>query len=395
MILVFELNWSGTVHAPGNAATIQVIARGCPGHAVRIHAEPGHLAELRNDAALAALPGITYHPVAIHPHHQGRPGIVSWARFRHEYATIRAALRDVPKGEPCLVMAISTTCTGIFAATLAAVPRPRTAVQVGLHGDLNDLTAPRSRHPLRRAFDLAAAMRRPWRRLRFLVLERAIRAELAAIAPAAAARTDVLPLPINLAETPDRPATLAPPVRIGFVGQATAAKGIGEFLAIAAAMKARHGARVAFHVIGRASPGLPVPDGAALAEPIPTDYLSRAEFTRRLAALHYVCLPLTGGYYRLAASGALIDAVTWLKPVITGPAPIAADWFAGFGDIGHLCPDTAAMQAAIDAILRDMDAHRYAAQAEAMRAARASRSPEALARVYAGIVAAHFPALAR
>ncbi len=395
MILVFELNWAGTVHAPGNAATIQVIARACPDHAVRVHAEPGHLAELRKDAALAALPGITHHPVTIHPAFQGRPGIVSWARFRHEFATIRAALRQVPKGEPCLVMAISTTCTGIFAAALAASLRPRTAVQIGLHGDLNDLTGARSRHPLRRALDLAAAMRRPWRNLRFLVLEQAIRSELAAIAPAAAARTDVLPLPINLAEIPDQACALAPPVRIGFVGQATAAKGIGEFLAIATAMKARHGDRVAFHVIGRAQPGLKLPDSSALAEPISTDYLARDAFTRRLAALHYVCLPLTGGYYRLAASGALIDAVTWLKPVITGPAPIAADWFASFGDIGHLCPDTAAMQTAIDTILRDMDAARYAAQVGALRAARASRTPEALARVYAGIVAAQFPDMAR
>lgn len=90
MILVFEMNWSGTVHAPGDAATIQTIARGCPGQPIRIHAEPGHLAELRNDIALAATPNISYRTIAIHPHFQGRPGIVDCGRLRHEFSIIRA-----------------------------------------------------------------------------------------------------------------------------------------------------------------------------------------------------------------------------------------------------------------------------------------------------------------
>jgi hypothetical protein len=30
MILVFEMLWVGTQHAPGSSATIQAIARGCP-----------------------------------------------------------------------------------------------------------------------------------------------------------------------------------------------------------------------------------------------------------------------------------------------------------------------------------------------------------------------------
>lgn len=394
VILVFELNWTGTVHAPGNSATIQAIASACPGHRIRVHAEPGHLEELLRDAALAAHPGIEFHAISVHPAFQGRPGIVSWRRFRHEFATMRCALRAVPPGEPCLIMAISTTSTGAFAAALAARLRPGTWSQIGLHGDLNELTQPRSRHPLRRAFDLVAAMRRPSRRQRFLVLDPSIRDALATLMPAAARRTDVLPLPINTAEMPCAAPGLDLPVRIGFVGQATAAKGIDQFLAIARAVKARHGARVEFHVIGRAFPGAVLPDQSPLAEPIPTDYLPRAEFVRRIAALHYVCLPLAGSYYRLAASGALIDAVTWLKPVIAGTAPIVAGWFARFGDIGHACADAQGMEAAIEAILREMDAPRYAAQVEALRRARASREPEALARQYAAIVAAHFPALA-
>jgi hypothetical protein len=394
MILVFELNWSGTVHAPGNAATVQTIAAGCPGQAIRFYAEPGHLAELRKNDVLAGLAQVTYHAAAIHPAFQGRPGIVDWGRMWHEFTTVRAALADVPRGEPCLVMMISTTATGIAAAALAAGRRPDTYVQIGLHGDLNDVSGTRSRHPLKRAFDLFAALHRPWRRLRFLVLEAPIRDELTRLAPAAAMRTDVLPLPINAAEVPATATrALAAPIRFGFVGQATEAKGISVFLDIARRMKARHGAGLEFDVIGRALPGAILPDATGLIGPISTDYLSRAEFMRRIAAVHYVFLPLFGGYYRLAASGALIDAVTWLKPVIAGRVPIAAQWFAEAGDIGALCDDPAAMEAAVEAIATAPDTAHYAVQVAALRAARDRRTPAALGAVYAGIVRAFFPAL--
>ncbi|MCX7383265.1 MAG: hypothetical protein NT133_18040 [Alphaproteobacteria bacterium] len=384
MILVFEMNWSGTVHAPGNAATIQAIAAGCPDQEVRVFAEPGHLQELRLDS-------IAGHPIALYPQFQGRPGIVAWRRMRHEFALLRAALAAVPAGEPCLLMLLSTTSTAIFATALAARLRPGTRAQIGLHGDLNALTGSRSRHPLRRAFDLHAAMARPWRHLRFLVLEDAIRDELARLAPSALPRTDVLPLPINAAELPVEPAaTLAPPIRFGFVGQATEAKGITSFLAIARTMKSRHGAAAEFDVIGRADPRHPPPDASDLIAPIATDYLARAEFTRRLAALHYVVLPLQGAYYRLAASGALLDAVTWLKPVIAGQVPIVAPWFT-HGDIGHLCADEAEMLAAIDAILTWPDPERYAAQVATMRIARDTRSPAATGQRYSALMRGFFP----
>ncbi len=384
MILVFEMNWSGTVHAPGNAATIQAIAAGCPEQEIRVFAEPGHLRELRLD-------GIAGHPIALYPHFQGRPGIVAWGRLRHEFALLRAALAGVPRDEPCLLMLLSTTSTAIFAAALAARLRPGTRVQIGLHGDLNELTGGRSRHPLRRAFDLHAAMARPWRHLRFLVLEDAIRDELARLAPAALPRTDVLPLPINATELPaESAATLAPPIRFGFVGQATEAKGIGSFLAIARAMKARHGAAAEFDVIGRGDPRRKPPDATDLIASVGTDYLSRAEFTRRLAALHYVVLPLQGAYYRLAASGALLDAVTWLKPVIAGRVPIVEPWFV-HGDVGHLCIDEADMLTAIDAILTRPEPTRYATQTTTLRIARDARSPAATGQRYAALMRGFFP----
>ena len=263
-------------------------------------------------------------------------------------------MRDAPGQEPCLIFLISATPTAILAARLVArLSRRVVGVQVGMHGNLNDLGTWRSGNPLRRRFDLPAAMGgRQSPKVRYLVLEEGIRQELERIAPAAGAVADVLPLPINMAEVPSVPETrLAFPLRIGLVGQATEDKGISPFLETAAMFKARHGAKVEFTLIGRAIQGTDLARFDILDDPVSTDHLSRQAFLQRLAGLHYVFLPLSARYYSLSASGALIDAITWLKPVIATNLPIVADQFERFGDIGYLCEDVAGMQAVLEAVL--------------------------------------------
>jgi hypothetical protein len=237
-------------------------------------------------------------------------------------------------------------------------------------------------------FDLRSALStRLGRKVRFLVLENSIRAALAESLPTAAAVTDVLPLPINLTElalVEDVP--LEHPLRIGLVGQATEAKGIAPFLALAREFGVSHADKVAFHVVGRAVPGDDMTRFASLAEPPPTSQLPRAEFLQRLGRLHYVCLPLQPGYYSLSASGALIDAITWLKPVIATPVPIVQDVFSQFGDIGYLCEDADEMRKVVAGLIGAPNPQRYASQVAAMRRARDSRMPEALAAQYRKIV---------
>ena len=396
MILVFEMLWVGTQHAPGNSATIQAIARGFPDQAVRVFADATHLAELRTDPDLADCTNVDFAPIALHPDHRGKTHIVSWRRFQQELATLRHGLKQAPKSENCLLMLISATPTAIFAASLLVRLNPeRIGVQAGLHGNLNDAFGWRPRNPLTRAFDLRSALtaRHP-RLLRFLVLEAGIRDTLAHLLPQAAARTDVLELPINVAElTGQRDPEFAPPIRIGLVGLATAAKGTDLFLDIARDMTARFPGKVSFHHVGRLTPGADPAPFAVLADPPSTAHLSRAEFTARLAALHYVFLPIREGYYNLSASGALLDAMTWAKPVIARALPIVTPHFQRFGDIGILCNSDAEMRTAVETIVTEMDADRYARQVAAMQALRAARTPAALAGTYRTLVDREYPGL--
>jgi hypothetical protein len=396
MILVFEMVWTGTHHAPGNSATIQTIATAFPDQPVRVFADTSHLDELRDDPALTGHTNVSFQAVSLSAHYRFRPQIVSLRRLWREWLTLWAALAAVPPKEPTLIVLISATPTAIFAAArLARMTRRRIGVQVGLHGNLNDAYGWRPRNPLLRALDLRAALTaRHGGQVRFLVLEPTIRQALAESLPAILSRTDVLPLPINqaeLARVPDPALRL--PLQIGLVGQATEAKGIIPFLAMACRFRKTHPGQVEFHLVGRAPPGSELSRFAPLASPVSTDPLPRAAFVAALSRLHFVCLPLQSGYYDLSASGALIDAVTWLKPVIASDRPILRDLFSRFGDLGYLCADTAAMQAAITAVLATMDTARYASQTETLRRVRASRTPAALAPEYARLVMSGFPSL--
>ncbi|MCS6855193.1 MAG: hypothetical protein NZ523_10645 [Elioraea sp.] len=392
MIIVAELVDGGTGHAFGNAAWSQAIARAAPAQAVRVVGAADHAAALRADAALAALPNVSIGEIPIPETHRGKVNVVSWARFREEVRALRAALADVPREEPVLVVLAQACPTAVFAARLVArLDRRRLGVQMVLHGFLNAIEGWRSRLPWLRRFDLRGLMEAPPSRVRFLALEEAIRDELRRLIPALGERVDVLPLPANEAEIPlTTPVPLVHPIRIGLVGQTTAPKGIGPFLELARSLKARFGERVEFHVVGRRFPDTPREALAVLARPIPDCHMSRAEFIERIAPLHYVCLPLGAEYYRLSPSGALIDAITWLKPIVATDLPIVRTAFRDGGDIGAMVPDREAMERELASLIEAPDPARYARQVAALRQLREARRPPALAARYRAILEAGF-----
>jgi len=396
MILIFEMIWSSTGHAVTNSAMIQTIAQGFPGEKVRVFAEATHLNELQSDPALLKQTNVAMHAIPISSHFMFRPQIVSVWRGLRELWTLLSALRVVPRREPCLIVLLSTTPTAIFIGSmLSTLMRRRITMQVVLHGNLNDAFAWRSRNPAMRVIDLHAALsRRHGGKIRFLVLENAIREALVGQVPEAAGTTDVLPHPINQAEADlARPRPLTTPVRIGLVGQATEAKGVTPFLELAQHFRQARPDAVTFHLVGHPPHGADVGPFAVLHDPLPATWPTREEFIERLATLNYICLPLNATYYELSASGALIDAITWLRPIIATSVPIVADLFARFGDIGFLCDNLDQMRAAIDLLVSEPDQSRYDRQVANLRRIRANRLPAALAIEYRAMTEVAFPGL--
>ena len=395
MIVAIEPTWTGTIHAPGNSTLLDIAKLAFPNQQMAIHAEAGHIQEVKTLLKAAGSPTVRFHTIELSSAFRHRPHIVSLRRLFREWKTIGKALADVPTGEDCLLILLSATSTSMVAANvLARLRRGRTFIQAQLHGNLNEVTDWRHGDPVRRALDLKSVLSRRHRHMRYLVLEEFIRSKLADVNPVAAKITDVLPHPLALQGhvLPERPLEL--PLRLGLVGLGSEEKGMGAFLRIAKHLKPELGERIRFHHVGKFVAGTDPSLYALLEEPPAEKQISREEFLARINRLHYVVFPFRTNYYGLSASGAFMDAVAALKPVIATRIPLTEQFFREFGAIGHLCDDEAGMISTIREIARNPDAAAYRAQAETMRRGRAARSLEALAPRYREMICKALPGFA-
>lgn len=395
MILVFDMTNTGTGHVPINRGWLQAMSLAFPRQQIRMHADAEHLAALREDGVVDRLVNVECKSFQLSPLYRWKTHVVSARRFMHEWRVLRAALAQAPVRQPHLIVLASATPTAIAAAVMAGAASPGpVAVQVGLHGNLNEVIGWRPRNPVARRFDLRSMLNLPNPSLRFLVFEECIRDALAMILPEAALRTDVLPHPVDGREAAGYPApALGTPLRVGLVGMATEAKGLTAYLDTARLFRQRYGDAIEFHIIGGRPHTTPRERFADIAHEVQIGHISREAFAARLARLHYVFLPLQPGYYSLSPSGGLMDAVAWGKPIIASRVPITEALFDEGGDIGHLCDDLAEMQAALHAVMAGMDGERYARQTAALARLRDGRGPEALSRILRGIVTQGFPKL--
>lgn len=391
-IHALELISDSSAHSVGNQLTVLTIASAFPGIPLHMHGTKQHLSFWDKNLSSKE---IHYHEIEISKHFSSQSHMVSLRRLLHDFRILRRVIATSPRNEPCLILLLYASSTAVHAAALLArLSRRRIFFQVGLHGNLNDALSWRSRNPLRRALDFVAAFQTRYPHLRYLVLENAVRDEMARDMPDFAQRCDVMSHPINTAEAAGWEAPRFEfPIRVGLVGQATEAKGITPFLQLAARLKARHGPKIEFHIVG-SRPRESDPElFRDIAHPVPIGQISRAEFVARMAKLHYVLLPLNPSYYRLSPSGGLIDAVAWGKPILATPMPIVLDLFREGGDIGQICENVEAFEAALEDIITNVDGARHARQSANMLELAHRRTPEALAGSYRQQTLAAFPEL--
>lgn len=394
MILAIEPTWTGAIHVSNNVILLNIAEMAFPGQEMRVFADSQHLKEMQ--ALLRPGAHVQFKPIELSPTFRHRPHIVSAGRLFTEIQFIRRALAQVPASEDCLLILLSATSTALAAAArLAAMRRGRTFVQAMLHGNLNELTGWRHRDPLRRALDLKSVLGRDYGgRLRYLVLEEFIRTKLAELSPVAARATDVLPHPLALEGHDEAESRLELPLRVGLVGLGSVEKGMGTFLKIAKQLKPELGDKICFHHVGTFAPGTDPSLYGLLEEPPSTGQLPRAEFLARIARLHYFVFPYTRNYYGLSASGAFLDAVAALKPVIATRIPLTEQMFREFGAIGYLCEDENEIVSTLRGIVQNPDATLYQAQVERLKTTRLQRLPDALVPRYREIVTKALPGFA-
>lgn len=394
MIVCVELTARGNHHAPFNASFVQTVCAAFPAQEIEFHADASHLAQVRemigrppDNLRLLAL--------ALSDRWPEQPELVCLGRLWRDLRVIERLTRR-RRREPLALVVSSASATAIIAARIVQTVFRwrRLRVQVPLHGQLGGINGWRPRNPLYRAIDLRSAIGRcHGPRLRYLVFEHGIKDALRRIFPATVRDVDVLPHPINGDEVgPVAVPEPGEPLRIAILGVATRAKGFDVYLDAAAALAREYPGRLEFHAIGRLHPELAGLDTSVLSGGIGFAELSREDFRQRLAQMHYVCLPFRPSYYEFSASGTLIDAIGFAKPLFAIADGILDGIFREAGDIGYACRDANGLINAFRDLARQPERFlaRYHSQVEALRRLRLARLPQNLARDYRASLP-HFP----
>jgi glycosyltransferase involved in cell wall biosynthesis len=180
------------------------------------------------------------------------------------------------------------------------------------------------------------------------------------------------------------------PLRFAIVGIAGQSKGLDVFARLALRTRVETGDAADFRLVGKVQRGWKALDLSGISGPRPftENWLPREVFEAEMRRLHYAILPYNIGYYAYAASGVLLDALRWRKPIISFRVPAVQKLVERFGDIGHICDDEDDMASTVQHLVRSFDPARYRAQRRNLDAAYRSRLPEAVASEYRNVLRA-------
>ena len=257
--------------------------------------------------------------------------------------------------------------------------------QIVLHGGLASLGGWLSRNPFLRIQDQSTALSFfNWKSMQYIVLENAIKKNLTKIMPKLNGRVCALDHPFPHSQGYSNCLSLAKPFKFVYIGVAAERKGFSSFLDTAEKIKEEYREEAEFHALGR----LPATYKNRLDAIMkvlntrPSDsILDREEFVKRLKTMHYVCLFFDEKYYRLSASGVLLDAIAFEKPIISSDLQLFRDIEREFGDIGYICNSQNYVEA-VQSIIESGDKRRYRLQTNNLKKLKAARLPQNLAQKY-------------
>lgn len=379
MILVCEVMFDRVAHVPFNAGFLATIKAAFPKEELAFFGAAAHLEQLKKQVGQALAGSILWNEILPIP-----PRLSYGERFFRELKLVQYLLGKLP---PCstsrliLTSAFPSTVLAMKVARLFRSNNPM--VQMVLHG-LSGVGGKRRRHPLHRFQDMNTALKLLENRgIQYLVLEEAIRDRVVRNLSWLAGNIETLEHPISPNEGTNEILDLDEPIRFGFLGTALKSKGYPLFVEAANAITAKYGRRAEFHVIGRCpEESKSVKGTQALTRPPAAELLTREDFIRGVTPLHFLVLPYEAAFYSLAASGVLLDAIAWQKPVIARRLPTVKGMFEKYGDIGYLFEDDSELTDVVDRILQAADKSRYRRQALKLGDVRKSRDPETLAAAY-------------
>ena len=376
MILVCNPSLWGGEHAPVDAGILATVRASYPDEEIYFFGEQTHIEQIQDQLGPAVAASISWRAIV--------PASRRARYFRRLFRDVKILRNLLPILRQNRGNLLLTVCPSTFLAALKVFAPGDLPVQAVLHKVSSLVNGRRSRHPIRRIRQIRTTLTVLCnRKIQYLVLEESLREAILERYPSLAGRIEVLehPLPVNEGgiETVD----LHLPIRLGFLGLVSEDKGFSLFTRVASEAATKYGGRVEFHAIGRFSGNANLPPGIeSLATKPGLERLSRSDFVEGVKRLHFIVCPHQVRSYRSSASGTLVDAIAWGKPLIAARIPIFESMFDRFGDIGYLFRDELELREIIEKIVTGVDRKHYLEQVHNIQKAKATRTPRALAPAY-------------
>jgi hypothetical protein len=249
---------------------------------------------------------------------------------------------------------------------------------VVLHDILQDVTKAPPLLPHRRFFSF-----RFWisfgniHRLRYVVLGPDIEERLKHYMPRVSSYVSSIDLPYFFSEDVGPEPFADDAIHFGSYGVGSCAKGTDIFFRLAEEVQSTKTTyRPTFTLIGHLlnkrlkdvphrSVNLPSPE-------VPLDQEAYEKYGKRIDYALFFYRPNS---YELRASGAILDAFSFLKPIIVLKSPLSEYYFKKMGDIGYLCENRNAIKDTILDILETRPIDRYRQQQENILTQRVQFSP--------------------
>jgi hypothetical protein len=379
MIIVCEIMFNYGAHVPFNAGLLATVRAAFPKEDLSFYGAAAHIEALKKQMGQTLASSMLWDEIEPIP-----PGPSYNKRFFRELGVIRRLLELLPQDSTSRLLLTSAFPSTVLALKVArCFQSKKVPVQMVLHG-LSGIVGKRYRRPIQRFQDMKTALTILGNKnIQYLVLEKPIRNTILQNLPMLSGKIEALEHPISPNEGGLETVDLIEPIRFGFLGVALKSKGFPLFVELADEVTAKYGRRLEFHAIGLSRGGdTPLNGTSALATKPADKQMPRAEFVRGVSPLHFVVLPHEAASYTLSASGVLLDAITFEKPIIARKIPIFEAMFEKHGDIGYLFNDDTDLTGIVERILQTADKSRYRRQVLNLRSARKSRDPEVLAAAY-------------
>lgn len=368
------------MHLPFNAGYIKTLLHSFPDDNIIIVARQDHIINLK--LLLSPLERLKYEPCDGFDYKNKHSFNPIWAN-KEANKCLKTA-KSVIAGKDIRLVSIGGLEAGLLRCFRKKWSQVCSApLHYILHGQLGGATNWRSRNPLYRCFDFKAEFNKKLpASQKWVALEKGIQTSVIEAFPKLSNNIITMPHPIDNIGTPTSPEhqsrSTSSKMRVTFLGTCTQSKGFDIFLDVAKRLASEN---YEFWAVGKDLSGIDPSEFNVLTKKPNKGYVPSDEYYDILEQSDLILLPYKDNY-KFISSGSLLDAIAYLKPVLTVRNKTHDTLINQYGEFGIFVDDNDEMHQKLKLLSREKILRQQDVWQKSLRKIRDDRSPKQLAKEY-------------